>query len=492
MATHRPESEAIGRRRWLVVVSCFVSALATGSASYHTGVLYVALLDVFQKDVVTTSWLGAIYSCTFALSGPLASTVVNRFNCRVSLVLAGLLHFLGLGSCYFITSFPLLYPALIIAGIGQGLSITGTSISLLYHFPDKNTLVSGICVCGSGLGVFIHPSLMQTYGLHGALLIAGAIGLHSVPCGLLMPLSRFERDRRKNRQDQETSSLCACPNVASYLYVITYLRFLVYLISLFNVSVAASSYYLYVPKYLILNGYSHLKASFIISFTGVGSIISRLLSGVASLDPGVDNILIYGGIIFIAALVAFLIPVTVNSTVAQFVLAVLYGLYTGGSYALLGPLVLEILGVRHVSTGTGLCMFAAGIGSLVGPPISGMIYVAQHNFHHAFYFIASLFGAASVCAMCTALFPRREGDARAGELPALALTSRLQDGSPLLDNGVVVVVVEDGQLELAADTEFQTASREPFLDHRGIKEGFPLLEDRTDPVDEKVASANQT
>lgn len=213
--------------------------------------------------------------------------------------------------------------------------------------------------------------LLETYGLHGALLIAGAIGLHSVPCGLLMPLSRFERDRRKHRQDRETSSLCACPNVASYLYVITYLRFLVYLISLFNVSVAASSYYLYVPKYLILNGYSHLKASFIISFTGVGSIISRLLSGVASLDPGVDNILIYGGIIFIAALVAFLIPVTVNSTVAQFVLAVLYGLYTGGSYALLGPLVLEILGVRHVSTGTGLCMFAAGIGSLVGPPISG-------------------------------------------------------------------------------------------------------------------------
>lgn len=94
--------------------------------------------------------------------------------------------------------------------------------------------------------------------------------------------------------------------------------------------------------------------------------------------------------------------------------------------------------------------------------------------------------------MCTALFPRREGDARAGELPALALTSRLQDGSPLLDNGVVVVVVEDGQLESADDTEFQTASREPFLDQRGIKEGFPLLEDRTDPVDEKVASANQT
>lgn len=73
MATHRPESEEIGRSRWLVVVSCFVSALATGSAGYHTGVLYVALLDVFQKDVVTTSWLGAIYSCTFALSGTLDS-----------------------------------------------------------------------------------------------------------------------------------------------------------------------------------------------------------------------------------------------------------------------------------------------------------------------------------------------------------------------------------------------------------------------------------
>lgn len=79
---------------------------------YMSGAFSVESSEDFIPVMKAATCLSLIPDC----AGPLASTVVNRFNCRVSLVLAGLLHFLGLGSCYFITSFPLLYPALIIAG----------------------------------------------------------------------------------------------------------------------------------------------------------------------------------------------------------------------------------------------------------------------------------------------------------------------------------------------------------------------------------------
>ena len=55
--------------RWLVLVACFVCHMTTVSVSYHAGVLHVALLDTFNRDVVTTAWLGSVYSSLPSLVG---------------------------------------------------------------------------------------------------------------------------------------------------------------------------------------------------------------------------------------------------------------------------------------------------------------------------------------------------------------------------------------------------------------------------------------
>ncbi|XP_076450290.1 uncharacterized protein LOC143286561 isoform X2 [Babylonia areolata] len=145
------------------------------------------------------------------LIGPVASLIITSFDCRTCMVLSGVLAAVGTSSCFLITDFYLLYPALIVAGIGQGLSLVASFVAIGYNFPNQASVLTGMCVCGSGLGIFIHPPLLQKlvdiFGFHGAMLILGAVSLNTVACGLATPPSDYEKQRKLSRRhDSPTSS----------------------------------------------------------------------------------------------------------------------------------------------------------------------------------------------------------------------------------------------------------------------------------------------
>ncbi|KAL8620292.1 hypothetical protein ACOMHN_044971 [Nucella lapillus] len=399
--------------RWLVLVACFVCHMTTASVSYHAGVLHVALMDTFQQDVIATAWLCSVYSSLPSLIGPVASLIITTFDCRVCLILSGVLAAVGTSSCFFITNFYLFYPALILAGIGQGFSLVASYVAIGYNFPYQASLLTGICVCGSGLGIFIHPPLLQKlvdyFGVNGALLILGAISLNSVACGLAIPPSSYEKQRKLARK-HSTGDVTLKPHssIRSLYDVLRDFRFLLLLVTSFGFSSALACYYIYLPDFLLRNHYDHLTASFVLSATGMGSIPARLLTGVASNDVNIESTTFFFGIHALAAVATFLVPCTVNSVAAQMILAVLFGIYTGSVWASYSPFLLELLGVRRVADGVGLYLFTMGIGYISGPPLAGNIYTLSNNFHHVFYYTGAMFAVASAATMMSVLVRPKE------------------------------------------------------------------------------------
>ena len=39
--------------------------------------------------------------------------------------------------------------------------MVGAFVAIGYNFPHQASLLTGICVCGGGLGIFVHPPLLQ-------------------------------------------------------------------------------------------------------------------------------------------------------------------------------------------------------------------------------------------------------------------------------------------------------------------------------------------
>ena len=54
------------------------------------------------------------------IAGPLGSLLINQFDCRTCLLVAGAMTLTGFTACFFTYDFFYLYPALILAGESRG------------------------------------------------------------------------------------------------------------------------------------------------------------------------------------------------------------------------------------------------------------------------------------------------------------------------------------------------------------------------------------
>ncbi|XP_053404384.1 monocarboxylate transporter 12-like [Mercenaria mercenaria] len=73
-------------------------------AFIHDGVLYIALLDKYNEGEVKTSLIGAVCSGLLCFAAPLGGVINNRFSCRVSIILGGVLSTTGFATSAFVPS----------------------------------------------------------------------------------------------------------------------------------------------------------------------------------------------------------------------------------------------------------------------------------------------------------------------------------------------------------------------------------------------------
>ncbi|ENN77329.1 hypothetical protein YQE_06155, partial [Dendroctonus ponderosae] len=162
----------------------------TDGVTYSFGIFYDEFLEYFKEGKGLTSWILSILVGVTLCSGPISSSLVNRWGCR-AVTIAGAV----LASASMVISFwaqnvlTLCITIGIGTGFGFGLIYLPAIVSVTMYFEKKRSLATGIAVCGSGFGTFIFAPiisrLLSEFGWRGSILIIAGIVLECTLFGAL-------------------------------------------------------------------------------------------------------------------------------------------------------------------------------------------------------------------------------------------------------------------------------------------------------------------
>lgn len=198
---------------WMVVFGSFMIHVITDGVTYSFGIFYDEFLGYFNEGKALTSWILSILVGVTLCSGPISSSLVNRWGCR-AVTIAGAI----LASICMIISFwaqnviTLCITIGVGTGLGFGLIYLPAIVSVTMYFEKKRSLATGIAVCGSGFGTFIFApiisKLLSEYGWRGSILIIAGLVLQCILFGsLFRPL---ENEPEEPPKTEEVNLLRPC------------------------------------------------------------------------------------------------------------------------------------------------------------------------------------------------------------------------------------------------------------------------------------------
>ncbi|XP_060068770.1 monocarboxylate transporter 2-like [Ylistrum balloti] len=400
--------------RLVVLVSAFLTMFFGSSLMSATGIIHVALLEHFQEPVPVTAWTGALFSACFCLGAPLAGMVINLVSCRACIICGAFLNLIGFGVSSFVNNIYVLYLTYgIIAGTGQAFGYTGSFVVVGFYYGKQRSLATGIVVAGFAAGMVVFPFftqiLVSEFSLKGTFLLLSAVGFQTCVFGTIIAPGRTERalqsEARRRREISKTSS---CKRLYDAFRILGKMSFLIFCVSIFLWCKSLSIVTMYVTDFYHSTGSSMAEAAFLTSLIGIGSIISRVMVGIAAVDGGVDRKLLYFGSYGVIGVFTLTLQFYGTSYWGKACFSSLFGLYTGGSWTLLSPITVELVGLENLASGFSIEMVAAGLGLLAGPIVGGYLINDVTGYSYVFGYAGMMHFLAFFSGLLMSLFTQQE------------------------------------------------------------------------------------
>jgi len=175
---------------WMVVLNGFLSYMVVWSTPRCFAILFSYWMNEFECNKSETSWIISLmtgFACIGSLPG---SYLTIRIGGRRTVIIGGLLAFIGLFIISFSTSLQLAYIGSSICGLGFGFSYANATPQIGLYFDRKRALATSFSALGTPLtGIlfpFILSYLVEEYGWRGAVLVFSAYSLHTSVGGCLL------------------------------------------------------------------------------------------------------------------------------------------------------------------------------------------------------------------------------------------------------------------------------------------------------------------
>ena len=179
-------------------------------------------------------------------------------------------------------------------------------------------------------------------------------------------IAQKKRMAAKNRETSEPPSA-----YKRFKPLLSNSGFWFFVASSFSYTAGASTIKLYLPDFFVTQGAAPDNAAMMVSYIGVGSIVSRFALGFAANDPKIDAAVLYSGVNVMTSLILTFIMHVTQSYLGQILFALAYGCYNGGCWTLFNPITYDLVGVDHLASAMGIVMFMCGAGYLIGAPVAG-------------------------------------------------------------------------------------------------------------------------
>lgn len=337
----------------------------------------------------TISWIGSVQTFCFMTIAVIMGPIFDMGYCRPLIIVGALLEIVGFMLTSISTKF---WQILLAQGICVGLgtcclSIPSMAIVPLY-FSKRRALAMATATVGSGIGAALYPLMFQRLqrqiGFGWTMRIIGFLSF-------TMCLFAFAVLKPKKNPEKPTWQLGGI----SWRWFIDLSAFkersfLMFCAAAFfnNLAFFNQSYYL--QGYALTHGMAGMQlTAYLLSIMNFSTIPGRLIpSYIADKVGTLDT---YTVVVTLSSATIFY-WISVVNTAGNIAFAVMWGLFSGGVVALSNVVLTGITpDLSRLGTRLGMVSILKGLGSLIGPPISGAILDATGG-----YLGVQLFSAASM------------------------------------------------------------------------------------------------
>lgn len=278
------------------------------------------------------------------------------------------------------------------------LYVPSLAVLVVSFNAEERPLATGISATGIGVGGVVYPLLFRAviddYGFPWT--CRALAGLNAVLLGISCALFQITADPATTDEASDTTDDTTCEKAKDPLDLgaLRDIKFVLFSIAMFFLSLAVDVPYLFLPGLVEERGYTARVADDLLAAMNASSIIGRVLLGVLAVYAG--TLRVWQATITATCVLLACWGGTVGGFSGIVIFTVLYGICTGAVVALFAPVLLAISpDLDVVGSRLGLSSLLAGVGYLVGPPIAGALqrttddgYAAQAAFASSAFFVA--------------------------------------------------------------------------------------------------------
>ncbi|KAG4067169.1 hypothetical protein HA402_000160 [Bradysia odoriphaga] len=206
--------------------------------------------------------------------------------------------------------------------------------------------------------------------------------LHNIPHyrshgDLSVGMDKYGSLRHVNEPDVLAEQ--CCPGEAAVicemlnLHLFTDPIFVIFTVSNFCTSVGFNVPFVYLAAQAEELGISKEKASYLLSIIGIANTVGRIVLGFLADKSWVNRLYVYNVCLTVCGLVTILSIFCTDFTSLAIYSAV-FGFTIGAYVGLTSVILVDLLGLDHLTNAFGLLLLFQGIASLVGPPVAGTLF----------------------------------------------------------------------------------------------------------------------
>ncbi|XP_007957856.1 monocarboxylate transporter 6 [Orycteropus afer afer] len=426
-----PEQEESGWA-WAVLLASLLSQGLTLGFPTCTSIFFTELQRDFQASNSATSWFPSILTAVLHAGGPLCSVLVERFGCRSTVMLGGMLASLGMVTGSFSRTLIQLYlTAGLITGLGMCFCFQSSVTVLGFYFTRWRALANALSSAGVSLGITLWPLLsrylLEELGWRGTFFVFGGVLLHCCVCGaILRPVATTVAPKTREgppppAKTPAPSGLTACgQTIQRHLAFDILLHnpgYRVFTLGVMWMILGFPIIHVFLVPYAVRYGVDKHRAALLISIIGFSNIFLRPVAGLVA---GQRYFASHRKYLFVLAVLLNGLTNLVCTASAEFrvlvVYCLVYSVSMSGIGALMFQVLMDIVPMDRFSSALGLFTVLEGISILISPPMAGFLLDATNNFSFIFYMSsfflisAALFMGGSFWAL-----QKKEGQGRPAE-----------------------------------------------------------------------------